>query len=423
MSQIYLDYNATTPLDPEVAEVIRPFLTSLFGNPSSIHEEGIKARKAVENSRSQLAALLHCHSDEIIFTSGGSEANNFAIKGIARGLRHKGNHIITTCIEHPAVTEVCRYLETEGFNITWLPVDENGIVDPGVLEKAITPATILVSVMHANNETGSIQPIAEIGRITREKGIIFHTDAAQSVGKIRVDVNEMQIDLLSVAGHKLYAPKGVGALYIHRGVKLEKLIHGADHEQNKRAGTENVMAVAGLGKAAEVAGLYLDRTTPVRELRDFLYQSILKELPGVKLNGHPEKRLPNTLNISFPGVEAALLLQAMPEIAASAGAACHSGSEVISPVLKAMGVKDEYAMGTVRFSLGRMSTRSEIESAAAIIISAYRKLCDHKRDEFISDERIKLTRYTHSLGCACKINPEWLTEILAHMPQVTNPAV
>jgi cysteine desulfurase NifS/selenium donor protein len=470
MESIYLDYNATTPIDPVVADAMRPYLGELFGNPSSIHAEGMLAKAAVEAARKNVAKMLNCRPDEIIFTSGGTESNNFAIRGIALANRNKGNHIITSCIEHPSVMEVCRYLEKQGFTITYLPVDEYGMVDPEDVENIITPSTVLVTIMHANNETGTIQPIEEIGRIAEKHKVPFHSDAAQSAGKIPVDVENMKVNLLSLAGHKLYAPKGVGALYIRRGVRLEKLIHGADHEQNLRAGTENVMSVVGFAKACEIAEkMGIQKSGDVMELRNFLFQQIKKEIPEIKLNGHPEKRLPNTLNISFPGVEAALLLEKMAPVAASAGAACHSGSEVISPVLSAMNVPDHFAMGSVRFSLGRMTTQTEIETAIPIIINAYRTLSnpnsgstshipyptshiehpashiehpashiEHPASSIqhpassIQDpgssiqhpaSRIKLTHFTHGLGCACKIRPQYLEKILRDLPVSTDPNI
>jgi cysteine desulfurase len=433
MESIYLDYNATTPIDPLVADAMRPYLENFFGNPSSIHAEGIQAKKAVEAARKSVAEMLKCYPDEIIFTSGSTESNNFAIKGIAFANRNKGNHIITSCIEHPSVIEVCRYLEKQGFTVTYLPVDEYGQVDPADVEKNITSSTILVTIMHANNETGTIQPVEEVSRIARKYGILFHSDAAQSAGKISVDVEKMRVDLLSLAGHKIYAPKGVGALYIRRGVHLEKLIHGADHEQNLRAGTENVMSVVGFGKACEIIANNLHQPPDrLKELRDFLFQQIKKEIPEIKLNGHPEQRLPNTLNISFPGVEAALLLGKMSPVAASAGAACHSGSEVISPVLSAMKVPDHFAMGSIRFSLGRMTKRIEIETAIPIIVNAYNTLADSHPASSIPAcpagrqhpaSVIKLTHFTHGLGCACKIRPQFLEKILKDLPVSTDPNV
>jgi cysteine desulfurase NifS/selenium donor protein len=440
MEPIYLDYNATTPVDPRVAAEMRPYLDHIFGNPSSIHRFGLAAKTAVELARKQVAGLLNAHPDEVVFTSGGTEANNFAIKGAAFARRSMGNHIVTTAIEHPAVTEVCRYLEQHGFMITYVGVDEFGMVDPSEVEKAIRPGTILVSVMHANNETGTIQPVAEIGKITRPRGILFHVDAAQSAGKIPVDVEMMHADLLSVAGHKFYAPKGVGALYIRRGVTLEKLIHGADHEANLRAGTENVLEIVGLGKAAEIAGSVMEDTASLQDrqgpgqpagqagmrgLRDLLFEGIRREIPGVRLNGHPEMRLPNTLSLGFPGVEADLLLGALKEVAASAGAACHADQQVVSGVLAAMHVPLEYALGTVRFSLGRMTTREEIEKAIPAIVEAYRKLTGASESSEIRHPSpvIRLTEYTHSLGCACKIRPQLLERILKDLPSHDDPAV
>ena len=424
MESIYLDYNATTPIDPLVADAMRPFLQDFFGNPSSIHTEGVRAKEAVETARKQVAAMLNCYPDEIIFTSGGTESNNFAIKGIAFANRNKGNHIITSCIEHPSVMEVCRYLEKQGYIITYLPVDGYGQVDPADVEKKITSSTILVTIMHANNETGTIQPVEKIGQIAGKQRIPFHSDAAQSAGKIPVDVGKMRVDLLSLAGHKIYASKGVGALFIRRGVHLEKLIHGADHEQNLRAGTENVMSIVGFGKACEiVSGNSHFQADSLRELRDFLFQQIRIEFPEITLNGHPEHRLPNTLNISFPGVEAALLLGKMAPVAASAGAACHSGSEVISPVLSAMKVPDHLAMGSIRFSLGRMTKQSEIETAIPIIINAYKSLTNPSSILHPPSSIIHLTHFTHGLGCACKIRPQYLEKILKDLPVSDDPNV
>jgi cysteine desulfurase NifS/selenium donor protein len=426
MESIYLDYNSTTPIDPLVADAMRPFLQDFFGNPSSIHAEGVRAKEAIENARKQVAEMLNCYPDEIIFTSGGTESNNFAIKGIAFANRNKGNHIITSCIEHPSVMEVCRYLEKQGFTVTYLPVDEFGQVNPAEVEKNITSLTILVTIMHANNETGTIQQVEKIGRIAGKHRIPFHSDAAQSAGKIPVDVGKMKVDLLSLAGHKIYAPKGVGSLFIRRGVYLEKLIHGAGHEQNLRAGTENVMSVVGFGKACEIVADMLHRPADnMQELRDLLFQQIKKEIPEIKLNGHPEHRLPNTLNISFPGVEAALLLGKMAPVAASAGAACHSGSEVITPVLSAMKVPDHLAMGSIRFSLGRMTKQSEIETAIPIIVNAYRTLNNTQLSSSIQHpvSAIKLTHFTHGLGCACKIRPQYLEKILRDLPVSDDPNV
>jgi len=375
MKQIYLDYNATTPIDPEVAKTMRPYLDQYFGNPSSSHLFGIQTRKAVEKARIQIAEMLNCFTDEIIFTSGGTESNNYAIKGIAFVNRAKGNHIITSSIEHPAVIEVCRFLETEGYAVTYLPVDEFGLINIEDLKKAIKPQTILISIMHANNEVGTIQPISEIAQIAKENNVYLHTDAAQSMGKIPVKVNDLGIDLLSIAGHKLYAPKGVGAIYIRRGTKLAKLMHGADHEQNLRAGTENVLEIVGLGKACEIADRDIsDNMIHLKKMRDKLHNGILDKFPKIKLNGHPEKRLPNTLSISFQNLEVNQILSEMEGIAASAGAACHSDSIKVSTVLSAMKVPLDFAMGTIRFSTGKMTTEDEIENTIDTITKTIQKL-------------------------------------------------
>jgi len=380
MQPIYLDYNATTPIDPEVAEAMRPYLFDHFGNPSSSHWFGVQAKNALEKARAQVADLLDCTPDEVVFTSGGSESNNYAIKGAALAHKDKGHHIITSSIEHPAVTEVCTYLTANGFQSTYLPVDEFGLVNPLEVKKAITPQTILITIMHANNEVGTIQPIEAIAEIAKDFGIIFHTDAAQSVGKIPTRVAELSVDLLSVAGHKLYAPKGIGALYIKGGLKLEKLMHGAGHERGLRAGTENILEIVGLGKACEIAKRDLQQNMAhMREMRDLLYQKLSERWNEIRLNGHPEKRLPNTLNVSFKGIEANTLLAETEGVAASAGAACHSDSVKVSSVLEAMGVPLPYGMGTIRFSTGKMTTVEEINSAAALIVDAANRLVQSKK--------------------------------------------
>jgi len=373
MKPVYLDYNATTPIDHEVAEAMKPHLEKYFGNPSSLHLMGIAARKAVENARRQVADLLNCIPEEVVFTSGGTESNNYAIKGVAFANRQKGNHIITSTIEHPAVTEVCKYLEAFGFRTTCIPVNETGLIDPGKLEKAITNETILITVMHANNEVGTIQPIEDISVIALKHGIICHTDAAQSVGKIPTDVNDLNVDLLSVAGHKVYAPKGIGALFIREGIQLEKFMHGASHERNMRAGTENVLEIVGLGKACEIAKRDLDTNmTHMMAMRDRLHIGLKNSIASVRLNGHPEKRLPNTLSIGFQGMEASALLNnlIMADIAASAGSACHAGSTTVSHVLEAMKVPPEYAVGTLRLSVGKMTTEEDIDRAIVELAKA-----------------------------------------------------
>jgi cysteine desulfurase len=362
--RIYLDYNASTPIDPAVAAAMKPFLEDHYGNPSSGHWAATAARSALETARGQVAALLNCQADEIVFTSGGSEANNLALKGVFFTLREKGDHIVTTAIEHPAIVQPCRFLERLGARVTFLPVDGTGRINPDDLSKAITPRTILVSIMHANNEVGTIQPIADCARIAHERGVLFHTDAAQAVGKILTAVTETGVDLLSVAGHKVYAPKGVGALFVRRGVSLEPLIHGAGHEAGRRAGTESALLAVGLGKACELAR-DLSPMDRVRALRDHFWNELEKRFGNrVVLNGHPTRRLPNTLNVSFVGRVGAEILARLDGVAATTGSACHSGRVELSPVLQAMSVDPEVGMGAVRFSLGRGTTREEVDIAA-----------------------------------------------------------
>ncbi len=359
--RIYLDFNASTPIAPEVAAAMRAVLDRPFGNPSSDHWAGKPAREAVEKARAQVARLLGCDACEVVFTSGGSEANNHALKGIFFARPTARFHIVTTQVEHPAVINPCRFLERLGAKVTFLPVDAFGRVDPDDVRRAVTPATVLISVMHANNEVGTIQPIAEISHIAREHGIVFHTDAAQPVGKIPTKVGDLGVDLLSVAGHKLYGPKGVGALYVRSGLQLEPLIHGAGHEAGRRAGTENVLLDVGLGAACELAESWISRQS-IRELRDLFWHRLTEEFDGsVVLNGHPTDRLPNTLNVSFPGKVGTEILHALDGVAASTGSACHSGLIELSPVLKAMRVPAETGMGAIRFSLGRTTTEQEIE--------------------------------------------------------------
>ena len=363
--RIYLDFNATTPIAPEVAAAMNQALTEPFGNPSSGHWAGPPARQAVEKARAQVAPLLACSPDEIVFTSGGSEANNHALKGVFFAHGGQGGHIITTQIEHPAVLNPCHFLERLGASVTYLPVDRFGKVDPDDVRRSLTPRTMLISVMHANNEVGTLQPISETARIAREHGILFHTDAAQSVGKIPTHVDELGVDLLSLAGHKLYAPKGVGALYVRKGVRLEPLIHGAGQESGRRAGTDNILLDMALGSACELAQSWLD-VDSIRELRD-LFWELLEARVGerVVLNGHPTERLPNTLNVSFVGKVGSTILHGLEGVAASTGSACHSGSVELSPVLKAMNIPPEVGMGAIRFSLGRTTTREEIEQVVS----------------------------------------------------------
>jgi cysteine desulfurase NifS len=378
MKPIYLDYNATTPIAHEVADAMAPYLYEHFGNPSSSHPYGIETKRAVQAARAQVAETLGCQPDEVIFTSGGTESNNYAIKGVALANRQRGDHVITSAVEHPAVIEVCRWLEEQGYRITVLPVDEEGLVDPADLERAMTPGTLLVTVMQANNEVGTIQPVAKLAEIAHRHGALMHTDAAQAVAKIPARVDELGVDLLSVAGHKLYAPKGIGALYVRSGVELAQLLHGAGHEGGRRPGTENVLEIVGLGKACQVGSRDLERNmVHFRTMRDRLHEGLVSELgdEAVKLNGHPEHRLPNTLSLSFRGVEANTLLSEVGEqVAASAGAACHADEVDVSSVLEAMQVPLEWAMGTVRFSVGRGTTAEQIDRAIQVVAGAVRRL-------------------------------------------------
>jgi cysteine desulfurase NifS/selenium donor protein len=420
---IYLDYNATTPTDPRVAEAMLPYLREEYGNPSSSHAYGIATKKAVERARQQVASLLGCRIDELIFTSGGSESNNYAIIGAALASRARGNHIITSAIEHPAVTEVCRHLEGQGFTVTYLPVDGQGLVDPAAVEAAITPRTVLVTIMHANNEVGTVEPIREIAELARRRDVLVHSDCAQSVGKIPVRVDELGVDLLSVAGHKLYAPKGIGTLYVRTGVRMEKLIHGADHEMNRRAGTENVLEIVGLGEACAIVEKELEEeTSRLRALRDRLEAGLKERVPHVRVNGHPTHRLPNTLSVSFKGLEANTILSELTTVAASAGAACHSDQVDVSPTLAAMGVPVEYAMGTIRLSAGRFTTEEEIDRALTDIVNVVNRL-GAAETAVAAEGPIKLTQFTHGLGCACKLRPQLLEQVLKDVPVPRNEKV
>ncbi len=450
MNPIYLDYNATTPVDPEILSAMMPYLTKVYGNPSSSHKYGTDARYAVEKAREQVAALLECHPDEIIFTSGGTESNNIAIQGAAFANRNRGNHIIISAVEHPAVTEVARYLQQHGFSISIAPVDSFGRVDPEVLESLIIPSTILISVMHSNNETGTIQPVNEIAEIAHRHQILFHSDAAQSVGKIPVSVSDQDIDLLSVAGHKLYAPKGVGALYIKRGIKLMKFSHGADHESNIRPGTENVAYIVALGKACELISNSIDRyVMSMKESRAKIAKGLKQHFPDLRINGHPDFCLPNTLNISFKSVAAKNIIAALDEVAVSAGAACHSVSGV-SGTLDALNLPPEYSFGALRISTGRYTSVEEAEKAVGFIAKAVKHamgeeyntpdsvpmgaelnhssgnlMFSHFNGDIlttvtpessaikqiaIADYRI--TQFDSGLGCGCKMKPRDLEYIL-----------
>ncbi len=420
MQPIYLDYNSTTPLDREVIAAMQPLLSDTYGNPSSVHRYGFEARKIVKKARTQVSGLLSCRPEEVVFTSGGTESNNHAIKGIARAHCSKGRHIITSVIEHPATLEACRYLEAEGFDITYIPVNNMGIISLTELEKAIREETILISIMHANNEIGTIQPINKISNIAKRHNIPFHTDAAQSAGKIPVRVNELGVDLLSLAGHKLYGPKGIGALYIRDGLKLDKLIHGDNHESNRRAGTENVLLIAGFGKACEIALRDLNKdSSAMQESRDILFDKISAVIPDVVRNGDPGKCLPNTLSISFPGTQANLLLAAMPEIACSAGATCHAEHTEISHVLQAIGLEKKLAIGTIRLSTGKMTTMEEIREASRQIIKNAQSLvsCGSDATNKVGDDMdVRLTRFSTGLGCGCKMRPQDLETVLKKLP-------
>ncbi len=370
MRRIYLDYAATTPTHPEVVEAMLPYFTDAFGNPSSVYSYGQEAKGAIEEARTKVADLIGAWGEEIVFTSGGTEADNFAIKGIACANEPKGNHIITSTIEHHAVLETCKFLETRGFNVTYLPVDEYGLVDPDDVKRAITDKTILISVMHANNEVGTIEPITEIGRIAQEKEIYFHTDAVQTVGHIPVDVNELGVDLLSMSAHKLYGPKGVGALYVRKGTRLASFMHGGEQEKRRRASTENVPGIVGFGKAAELARQEMSQEAEhITRLRDWLIKGLLERIDHVRLNGHPKKRLPGNVNLSVEYVEgeSMVLNLDLAGICASTGSACSSSSLEPSHVLLAMGLPHEQAHGSLRLTLGRWTTEEEIEKVLDVL--------------------------------------------------------
>jgi cysteine desulfurase len=377
MNCIYLDHNATSPVDPRVVETMLPYFSSRFGNPSSVHRLGQEAYAALDQARSQISSLLHCRTDEIIFTGGGTESNNIALQGIVHPLYEKGNHIITSQIEHTSILSTCKYLENIGCKVTYLPVDETGLVNPDDLKKAITPKTILISIMFANNEIGTIQPIAGIGRIAKEHGILFHSDAIQAAGKIPLNVNELNLDLVSISAHKFYGPKGTGVLYIRKGTKISPLLFGGHHEQKIKPGTENVPNIVGMGKAAELAMQSLpEDSTQIHQLRDNFFNSLASSLDDIRLNGHPTLRLDNTVNIGFNRLDAATLLLNldMEDIACSTGSACSEGSTEISHVLKAIHTPLSYAQGSLRFSLGKGNTQEEIDFAVSKITQIVKRL-------------------------------------------------
>jgi len=377
MKRIYLDYAATTPTHPDVVKAMLPYFTEAFGNPSSIYSYGQEAKGAIEEARVKVASLISARGEEIVFTSGGTEADNFAIKGVAFANERKGNHIITSPIEHHAVTETCSFLKRRGFRITYLPVDGYGMVDPDDVRKAITDKTILISVMRANNEMGTIEPIAEIARIAKEAGVYFHTDAVQAVGHIPVDANELGVDLLSMSAHKLYGPKGVGALYIRKGTKLTPFMHGGEQERRRRASTENVPGTVGFGKAAELARQEMSKEAErLTSLRDRLVKGLLERIDHVHLNGHPIIRLPNNVNVSVDFVEgeSMLLTLDLEGICASTGSACSSSSLEPSHMLLAIGLSHEQAHGSLRFSLGKWTTEEDIERVLDVLPGVVAKL-------------------------------------------------
>jgi cysteine desulfurase len=369
---IYLDHNATTPMLPDVFEAMRPYLSEHFGNPSSSHLYGRRAKEAVERARAQVALLLRASPSEILFTSGGTEANNLAIRGVV-AMVPGPRKIVTSTVEHPATAAPCRALEEEGWQVSWLPVDGTGRVRLEDITAALGGGCALVTLMHANNETGSLQPIAEMSRLAHEAGALVHTDAAQSVGKVRVEVDELAVDLLSVAGHKLYAPKGVGVLYVRKGTTLAPVLLGAGHEGGVRPGTENVASIVGLGAACEIARNSLSKEEErVHGLRDLLWELLIADVPGLQLNGHQDARLPNTLNVRFPGARGTQVLEATPRVAASTGSACHEDGEDPSAVLTAMGLDVDTALAAVRLSLGRGTTEDDVRRAAVALIAGWR---------------------------------------------------
>ncbi len=378
-SFIYLDHNATTPVDPAAAKAMMPFMHEEFGNPSSPYPLGTRAKEKLEQAREQVAKLLGCTNHEIVFTSGGSESNNMVLKGIVNLRNPENSHIITSAVEHPAIINTALFLEELGVSVTVLPVDTFGLVDPEEVRRAIRPNTSLISIMLANNETGTLQPIQETSQIAREHGIPLHTDAAQAVGKIPVDVNELGVDFLSVAGHKLYAPKGVGALFIREGQNLTPLIHGAGQEGGKRPGTENVLLSVGLGVACQVAGERLhDDMKNMKRMRDRLQELLFGGLDDLVVNGHPDKRLPNTLNVSVPRIEGGKILDGLPTLFASTGAACHDRSVELSHVLSAMGVPPEVGMGALRLTVGRSNDMEQIEEAGRLIVARVQEIEDRQ---------------------------------------------
>lgn len=377
--RIYMDYAATTPIDEKVFDAMLPFMKEQFGNPSSVYFHGREAKKAVERARENIARILKANANEVYFTGGGSESDNWAVKGIAYANKHKGKHIITSSIEHHAVLHTCQYLEKKGYDITYLPVDENGLISINDLKKAIRKDTILISIMFANNEIGTVQPIKEIGEIAKENGVYFHTDAVQALGNVSIDVKEMNIDLLSISSHKIYGPKGIGALYIRKGTLIDNLIHGGAQERRKRAGTENTAGIVGFGKAAEIMEVDFEKHVKhLTELRDYLINGIVEKIEHIKLNGHDKKRLPGNVNFSFQFIEGeALLLNLdIAEIEGSSGSACTSGSLDPSHVLLAIGLSHEIAHGSLRLTIGRYTTKEDVDYVLSKLPGIVKRLRD-----------------------------------------------
>ena len=394
MKNIYFDNAATTKLDEEVLQQMLPYLTENYGNASSIYKLGRESRKAVEESREKIAKVLNCKPSEIYFTAGGSESDNTAIKGIARANKNKGNHIITSKIEHPAVLQTCKQLEKEGFEISYISVDENGIINLEELKTSIKPTTVLITIMFANNEIGTIQPIEEIGKIAKENNLYFHTDAVQAVGCVKIDVQKLNIDSLSLSGHKFYGPKGIGALYVRTGVKFEKFIDGGHQERNKRAGTENVAGIVGIGKAIELAYNDLDEhNNKIKELRNYYVEQVKEKIPYVKINGDMKKRLPGNSNISFRFIEGeGLLLNLdLKGICASSGSACTSGSLDPSHVLLAIGLPHEIAHGSLRITIGKYNTKEEIDYLVENLVEIVNRLREMSPlwEKFLEEEKFE----------------------------------
>ena len=375
MKKIYLDYNATTPVAPSVLDAMQPFFLEHYGNPSSGHSFGRAAAEAIEDARGKVASMIGCNSDEIVFTAGGTESNNLAIKGtMFKTAGNLGGHMIISSIEHYAVTEPAKFLERLGFDLTIVPCDSNGVVEPDEIKKAIRPDTMLVSIMHSNNEIGTIQPISEIADICQESGVKFHTDASQSCGKVPVQVDALGVDMLTIAGHKFYGPKGIGALYVRNGTVLEPFLHGAAHERGLRAGTENTASIVGLGVASKMVSHAIDDSySKMSEMRDSLIERLRKHVDGLVVNGEAAERLPNTLSVSFPGVSGLDMLARIPEVSASTGPACHSKSES-SGTLNAMGASLDVMRGTLRLSVGWYTNQDEIEKASSLLIDAWENL-------------------------------------------------